>query len=377
MQMSKKYGLNRLLTVWKNTQAPWLYDVPNCALQECLRNQDQAFKNFWRRCANGDGRKGFPRYKGRRDGAAFTLRGAIRVDGRRIALPWARGQSLGSVRLKERGFMVRRMAKDGIDPEKTTIKSATISERAGRWFVSMLVEEEVPEPRPATNAPMGADLGSRKLLTLSDGTYYESPHALKGQLRKLRRLNREFSRRYKRGKPLTENARKTLAKIASVHFRIACIRQNAAHQVTHDVIASANPSVLCIEDLHVQGMMQNTRLARTIADAGMGEVKRQLEYKAKWHGVEIVHADRFFPSSKTCSDCGCIKTDLGSSEVFRCRECGLVIDRDLNAARNLQKVAAKSAETQNALGGGCLEEPVDELGTHITRGCEVAADAAC
>ena len=149
---------------------------------------------------------------------------------------------------------------------------------------------------------------------------------------------------------VSHNRAKTRAKIARLHYRISCLRQNAIHQATSRIVAKTKPdaerpALVVMEDLNVVGMMQNGKLARAVADVGMGEFARQMAYKCAWNGTTLVKADRWFPSSKQCSRCGQVKTTLALAErVYRCETCGLEIDRDYNAARNLMQLGtARSA----------------------------------
>ncbi len=182
-----------------------------------------------------------------------------------------------------------------------------------------------------------------KLWPLSDGSMYSNPRVLEKKLRKLRKLSRSLSRK-KRGSKNRKRARLGLARL---HLRVFNIRQDTLHKIT--IYLTKNHSQIVIEDLCVSGMLKNRKLSRVIADVGFYELRRQLEYKCEWYGSELVVAPRFYPSSKRCSVCGNIKSDLTLSDrVYVCDECGLEIDRDLNAACNL--VAASWTETENACG---------------------------
>jgi putative transposase len=181
------------------------------------------------------------------------------------------------------------------------------------------------------------------LAVLSNGETFENPHALITGQRKLARLNRELARRKKDG----QNWRKTKHKIQRCYARIANVRKHILHDISHHVTADLRPKTVVIENLNVSGMAKNRYLSKAIYDAGFAELRRQIEYKAQWHGVEILLADRWFASSKTCSACGCIKDDLALADrIFKCADCGTVIDRDLNAAMNL----AALGELQNMQG---------------------------
>ena len=175
---------------------------------------------------------------------------------------------------------------------------------------------------------------------LSDGTTFENPRALKHALKKLKRLERQKSRR-KKG---SANRKKTCRKLAKQHARVATIRKDATHKLT--TYLCKNHTLVAIEDLHVAGMLKNHCLAQAVSDANFGEIRRQLEYKAEWYSTRLVAIDRFYPSSKTCSGCGYIKPELSLSErTFVCEDCGMVLDRDLNAALNVRMVAVSSIDT--------------------------------
>ena len=332
-------ALHRELNALKQSEIPWMYDVSKAAPQEALRDLDRAYQNFWRRCKEGSKRKGFPRFKSRKNGiGSFRLTGVVRstLSGRHIQLP-----RLGKIRVQhgERGYLP--------SPDNPFVKvlSATVSERAGRWFVSLQVEETLSTPKPKVDGEvLGIDVGVKHLAVCSDGTVIENPRALKGAEARLRQLNKSVSRKVKGSK----NRRKAVRRLARQHYRVSNIRQDAIHKATTEIVRRA--SVIGLETLNVKGMLRNHRLARSLSDAALSEFHRQVEYKALWSGVDVVRADRFFPSSKTCSCCGHVVKDLSLSDrTFRCPPspggCGLEIDRDLNAAFNLRQMAVSSTVT--------------------------------
>ena len=343
--------LHRELNVLKKTELPWLYEVSKCAPQEALRDLDNAFKHFFRRVklkkkGKHRGRVGFPRFKSRRRGlGSFRLTGSIHVEPGRVKLP-----RLGWLRFKERGYLPK-------ESESLHILCATVSERAGRWFVSLQVEEEKPEPVAASGPALGIDLGVKMLAACSYGedehVHYENPKALYAGARKLRRLQKKLSRR-DRGSYRREETRK---KIARQHMRISCVRSDSIHKATSEIVAKAKPPstrpcVIGIEDLNVSGMMKNRHLARAVADASMREFRRQLSYKCAWYGIELVVVPRFTATSKPCSRCGWVKEDLELSDrVFVCEACGHEADRDDNAADNIRLLAVSSTERVNGRGG--------------------------
>jgi len=318
---------HKLLVSLKRTQFPWMYECSKCAPQEALRNLHRAFQNFHR--GRKQGKKiGFPRFKRKGVRDSFRLTGTIRFEGRKIQLP-----RIGKVRIKEK--------RDSY--YKGRILSATVRRRADRWFVSVTVEEELLDFTPKGGVAVGVDLGVKTLATLSDGTVFTNPRALGRRLRKLRHLSKSLSRKKKGSK----NREKAKLHLARMHLRIFNIRQDTLHKVT--TYLAKSHSRIVIEDLNVSGMMRNRRLARAIADVGFYEFRRQLEYKCWWYGSHLAIASRTYPSSKLCSECGHRKKELSLSErEYHCEECGLRIDRDLNAALNL--VTVSLPETLTACG---------------------------
>jgi putative transposase len=308
---------------------------PSARPQEALRNLDTAFAHFFRRATLKKagklrGKLGYPQRKTRKRGrGSFRLTGSIVVFSDAIQLP-----RLGRLRLKERGYL----------PTDATILSATVSEQAGHWSVSVLVEQE--QAVPLNRGPVvGVDLGVKKLATLSDGTEEPNPRHLKSHLRKIKRCQRAVSRRRKG----SQNRRKAVGKLAALHRKVANQRANTLHQFTSRL--AKTKAVVVIEDLNVAGMLKNHHLAQAIGDVGFSEFRRQLVYKAAWYGCLVLVASRWEPTSKTCSGCGWVDNDLSLADrVFRCERCGLLLDRDLNAAKNLAQLAGSSSERQNACG---------------------------
>jgi putative transposase len=327
--------LHRDLNALKQTAVPWMYEVSKCAPQEALRNLDNAFAHFFRRvklkrAGKLHGKVGYPQPKSKKRGLdSFRLTGSIVVFSDAIQLP-----RLGRLRLKERGYL----------PITAKILSATVSEQAGRWYVSVLVEQE--HVAPVNTGPIvGVDLGVKTLATLSDGAIVPNPRHLRSCLKQLKCCQRAVSRKQKG----SSNRKKAVRRLARLHRRVAHQRANTLHQFTSR-LAKTN-SVVVIEDLNVAGMLKNHHLAQAIGDVGFGAFRRQMTYKAAWYGCQVLIARRWEPSSKTCSGCGWIDADLRLADrTFRCGDCGLVLDRDLNAALNLAQLAESSSERQNACG---------------------------
>ena len=312
--------LHRELNQLKKTKYSWLYETSKCSPQEALRDLDKAFKNFFSHRAK------YPKFKSRNKGiGSFRLTGSIKVFKDSIQLP-----RLGKLRLKEKGY---------IPVSDVHVLSATVSEKAGRWYVSVQVEEEIDVPIN-TGLPAGADIGIKKLAVASDGTVYDNPKALKRYERKLKRQQRSLSRR-KKG---SRNHKKAVFELQKVYRRIANIRRDAIHKVTTEL--ARTKSVIGIEDLNTEEMLKNHWIAKSISDVAFGEFRRQMEYKTQWLGSRLVIADRWFPSSKLCSNCGNIKNNLKLSDrIYHCEKCGLTIDRDLNSSINLEQLAVSSTES--------------------------------
>src|ERR1039458_5219659 len=353
------YALRREWNAQKDVQAPWWRENSKEAYSSGLAAVALALHN-WSESRQGKragSRMGFPRFRkrGHPMGCRFTT-GAIRIDDERhLTLP-----RIGNVRTSEATTALLRRVSAGT----ARILSATVSCEAGRWYVSFgcEVERRVPESNGHQDT-VGVDLGVLALATLSTGETVVGPRPLRAGLRKLRRLSRHHSR-CQRGS----------------HNR----RRDHLHQLTSRLAKSHRRIV--VEDLNVAGMSRSSRgtaeapgrnvraksgLSRSLADASFGELRRMLTYKCRWYGSEIVVADRFFPSSKTCSRCGTVRSELGLGDrFFTCPACGLRIDRDLNAAINLAgwahpDVAASAPETETACPRGgqtglSPARPIDE-----------------
>jgi putative transposase len=310
-------ALRRQLNAIKREQFPWMLEVTKNAPQMAIIQLGQAFQNFFA------GRARYPQFrkKGVRD--RFTLTNdQFDIDGSRIRIP-----NLGWVRMRE---TLRFAGK---------IMSATVSRVADRWFVSIAVDtpDSSHLPKAENQGEAGVDLGVSALATLSTGETIPGPKPHKALLDRLRRLSRSLSRKQKG----SANRRKAKARLAKLHARIAAIRSDALHRLTTDLARRFH--TVGIEDLNVRGMVKNRHLARSIADMGFFEFRRQLEYKAAMRGGQVVIADRFYASSKTCSACGHKLDELPlAMREWTCPACGTVHDRDVNAAVNLKNMAVSS-----------------------------------
>lgn len=324
---------------------PWAYEVSKCAFQESLRDLDAALRRFFDGCKPGARRVGYPRFKSReRATPHFRLTGTVRVADGRIQLP-----RIGKVRIA---------TGDRLYAPAGSYSGGSLVQEHGRWFASVLVEQAAVVALASSGpAEVGIDLGVRKLAVLSDGTVYENPRALQKAAAKLRRAQKALSRS-QRG---SNRRKKAARKVGRIHGRVANVRKDALHKATSEIASRFR--VVAVEDLKVRNMTrsaagtaekpgtrvrQKAGLNRSVLDASFAEFRRQLGYKLAARGGRLVAVPAPYTSQR-CSACGSI-TDPGSSEVYACAACGLRIDRDLNAARNI--VAASWPETQNARRAG-------------------------
>jgi len=347
MTLKKQWNAEKYtITDAEGNPALWIRDMHQDTGEFAMRNLGKALSNFWREWQKGNKRvkagakvkcdlpltvyEGFPRFKGKYGRASFQIR-RLTVEYSRVKFPPAIG---GWVKFREPGY---------IPLEDVKYNTWTVSRSGDDWFLSVQVEESATITR-ATGGPVGVDAGVKELAVASDGTFYANPKELARQQKKLRRLQRKLSRQQKGG----ANYNKTKGQIAKVHARIANVRSWHTNNASSDIVKRGapddqRPAAIGLENLNVRGMVKNHRLARAVADANMSELRRQIEYKAAWGGTDVVVADRFYPSTQTCSNCGVIRNGEDkvklSDRVFRCPECGFEIDRDLNAARNLERLA--------------------------------------
>jgi putative transposase len=309
--------LRRQLNGIKGEQFPWMLEVTKNAPQMAIIQLGAAFKNFFA------GRAQYPKFrkKGRHDRFSLT-NDQFNVEGSRIRIP-----NLGWVRMRE---TLRFTGK---------IMSATVSRVADRWFVSLTVDtpDSLSLPQAENQGAVGVDLGVSALATLSTGESIAGPKAHKALLCRLQRLSRGLSRKAKG----SENRKKAKVRLSRLHARIGNIRKEGLHQLTTDLTRRFD--TIGIEDLNVKGRVKNRHLSRAVSDMGFFEFRRQLDYKAAQRGGMIVVADRWYPSSKTCSACGHkLETLPLSVREWACPACGSKHDRDVNAAINLRNLAVSS-----------------------------------
>jgi putative transposase len=343
--MKQHKELNRL----KHTDFPWMYEVSKCVPQEALRDLDRAYQNFItnhqkRRRKQTSRYIGFPKFKKKgKCKDSFRLTGTIHLfhKVKQVQLP-----RLGKLRLKEQPEF----------PVSAQILSATVSRTTDRWYVALTVNEDQSKPEPNDGPLVALDKGLSVFAALSSGIPIARPKFLLHQARKQRRLSKAHSRKQNG----SNNKRKSTRRLARFYRRITNQRHNFLHQTS--TFLAKNHSVIVTEDLHVKGLMQNKKLSKYWADLSHGMFQRFLVYKAPLYGSTLIEIDRWFPSSKLCSNCLYYNRDLTLADrSFHCPLCGLILDRDLNAALNvahyytiyqnqLFSVAESSAETLNVCG---------------------------
>lgn len=311
------YGLKKLFNSIKGTERPWVYDVTKTACERAFTDLENAFKGFFAK------RTKYPTWKKRGQRGSFYLGDRFKLDSLKIQIP-----KLGWIRLSESLRL------------KGRVLSATVSRTADRWFVSIAVElSETPRAVGESQATVGVDLGITSLATLSTGEKVEPPKALQQAEKRLKKAQRVMSRR-KKG---SANRRKAANRVAKLHYQVKCLRDDFANKLTTGLVERFGTIV--IEDLNVAGMVKNHCLAKSVSDRSFGEIRRQLTYKAALYGRTLVVADRWFPSTKTCSDCGFVnRTVVLGVKSWICPSCGVIHDRDHNAAINLSNLAVGCRE---------------------------------
>lgn len=342
--------------------APWWFAerIPRRIAEHTAIDLKAAFTHAFRRLREGKrGKKaGFPKYKGRKAPKSFTIRGSIHVCEGQIKLPninfW--------IALKQKDFLPQ----DGFfpnapkdltkaDPKLIRYMKATVSKRAGRWFVALLCEVDKTNPTASDGARLGVELGVRKHAYCSDGRVFENPEPLKRLLKRMNRLNRIMKRRFVKGaKQQSNRYYKAKDAYARIHYRIACLRRDAAHKTTtailgvHETDPENRPKEIVLRGSSYIGMLDRelatdkklrNRLARRVVDSAMGQLRRMLIYKAEREGINVVITDEFFESTQICSSCGYVlqgSERLTFQSVFRCPKCGYSADRDENSSYNLR-----------------------------------------
>ena len=318
----------------------WIKEVSSKSVKKSIMDCEGAFKKFFKKQAR------FPRFKSKRKSDAkmyfvkTDAKAVIRCERHRIKIP-----TLGWVRLKEKGYIPTKA-------ETHIIKSGTVSCYAGRYYVSVLVEEPDIEKLELTENGLGIDLGVKDLASISNGQKFRNINKTKRVRDLEKRLKREqhrLSRKYEslkrrnkseKGDATRQNIQKQVQKVQRLHQRLANIRTDYINKCVSEIV-KAKPSYITIEDLNVRGMMKNRHLSKAVANQKFQEFRAKLEMKCKAMGIKLRIADRFYPSSKTCHQCGHIKADLKLSDrEYICPVCGYRADRDYNASLNLRDTGA-------------------------------------
>lgn len=336
------YAQRRWWNEWKGEIAPWWGAYSKEAYNTAFEQLSTSFRNFFQsRKGRRRGRRvGFPRFRAKHRAPlryAYTTGFALVKDNpRQLRLP-----RVGRVKCTENIW--KRV-------NGAHVMRVTVSKRAGRWYAALTVERDTkPAPCAPKGGSVGVDLGVKTLATLSDGTVFDNPHLLKRAHRKLGKAQKTLTRR----EGGSNRWKKAKLRLQKVHAHVASQRRDGLNKLTTKLAHAY--SDISIEDLNVSGMVRNHNLAQSISDCGFRELRRQLEYKTARTGARLHIVNRWYPSSKTCSDCGTVKAKLSlSNRTYVCDTCGLRIDRDLNAAINIEKyhVAPSAEETLNARGGG-------------------------
>ncbi|PBF99976.1 RNA-guided endonuclease InsQ/TnpB family protein [Clostridioides difficile] len=315
-----------------NQDMKWIKDVSSKATKQAIMNGDKAFKDFFKKT------KGFPKFKKKKNQdvkAYFPKNNKTdwTIERHRVKIP-----TLGWVRLKEFGYI----------PTNSIVKSGTVSQKSDRYYVSILVEEDDIQVSKCTNEGIGIDLGIKDFAICSDGSKFKNINktsTVKKVEKKLKREQRKLSRKYegfklrnkniKEGVATRQNIQKQVVKVQKLHQRLTNIRTDYINKTLFQVIEQ-KPSYITIEDLNVSGMMKNKHLSKAISSQKFFEFRTKLTAKCKQNNIELRVVDRWYPSSKTCSQCGEVNKGLKLKDrVYKC-ECGLSIDRDLNASINLK-----------------------------------------
>lgn len=293
----------------RQKETVWLNEVSSVALQQELRHLDRAFINFF------EGRGGYPQFHKKRGKQSATYAAsAFTWDGEQLTL----AKMSEPLNIRWSRYFV------GTPSTVTVSKDA-----AERYFVSILVEEEI-QPKEPTQSQVGVDLGLMDAVILSTGQKFGNPRFFHKDEKRLAKAQRQLAKKQKGSK----NREKTRLKVARIHAKIADRRQDFLHKLTTRLINENQ--VITVESLQIKNMIRNPHLAKSIADVGWGELIRQLEYKAHWYGRTLIKIDKFYPSSKRCSDCGHIMPKMPLHiRQWTCPKCGEHHDRDVNAAQNI------------------------------------------
>jgi putative transposase len=323
--------LCRYFNAIKGTEFPWVMEVSKWSVVQAFNNLNKAFQGFFK------GKAKYPKFHKKGKNNSFFINGSdVKINGNKLFLP-----KIGWIKMSEE-----------LRFKDAKICNVVVSPDGGHWFASINCEiPDIPKVENQDRKIIGIDMGIKHLMTLSDGTIYENLNLAKRFDKKIRRVQKNLARK----QPNSKNREKARQRLNKAYFRIRCIKSDYLHKATHELAESGN--VFVMEELDIQGMAQNGFLAKSIYEMSWYEIRRQLTYKGN-----VILADKDFPSSQKCSQCGNVKTGLKlSNRVYRC-ECGNVIDRDMNAALNLRNHGLEK------LGMGSPEVKPVELGALAVKG---------
>lgn len=340
---------DKLLNQLKITDFEWMYEYSSRIPKQVLRDLQESVDRYFKDKSEGKN-TGYPKFKKKgKSKDSFYLEGSIHIypDTKKVQLP-----RTGLIRLKETPKI----------PDYGRVLSAQISRTADRWYIAFTVEEEVDEPIPNDELPIAMDIGIKCFGALSNGLILPNPKFLRKKLRKLQRLQRKLARQKKGSK----NREKTKLLIARCHRDIVNTRQDHHHKLSNWL--TKNHGAVIIEDLPIGNFFKFKKLAKYWQELAHSEFKRQLRYKSFWYGSELVEADRWFPSSKLCSNCHGYKKDLDLNDrIYECQFCGLKLDRDVNAALNLEWYYnyIHTIYNYDDIVAGGLSETLNASGEHV------------
>lgn len=303
----------------------WLKEHNTKVLKQSIINLDIAYKNFFKQ------HKGFPKFKSKHDEQKVRFPEEA-VSSKTFDEEHSKLNLTKTI--KGLKFECSDRDKQYLYKNKQGIKSVTITKtKSGKYFATILIDGDLLRMvNKPINKSIGIDLGIKQLLTLSNGESIENPKWIHTNEKQLKKIQKQLSKKVKG----SNNRNKVRLKLAKLHERIKNQKQDYLHNITTKIINENQ--IIILEDLNVSGMMKNHKLAKSIQELGLSELRRQLEYKSKWYGRELVFVSRWFPSSKTCCECGWKNNSLTlKNREFVCEECGSVIDRDLNAALNIER----------------------------------------
>lgn len=327
----------------KKEEYAWLNYVSNNVTKQAIKDACEAYRDFFK------GYTKFPRFKSKKHSVPKFYQDNVKIQFTNTHVK-IEGFATSKRKNKQKLNWIRLAEHGSIPTENIKYYNPRIKYDGLNWWITVGIEYKDSTTLPS-NDGIGIDLGIKDLAICSDGNTYKNinkTHKIKKLEKRKRRLQRSISRRYEKNKKggnycKTSNIIKSEKELLKLNHRLTNIRQNYLHQTTTEIVKT-KPSFIVLEDLNVKGMMKNKHLSKSVQQQCFGEFRRQIEYKSAWNNIQVIIADRFFPSSKLCSYCGNIKKDLKLSDrIYRC-ECGNVIDRDYQAALNLKKYGEMALE---------------------------------